>query len=637
MAPPSPGRNIEINIGKLCNNACVFCANGCIPRAERRWVPEATVRAEIARAARQGFRSLGFLGGEITSHPHAERLVAEARRLGFTRIALCTNGRRFADRALLERFLAAGTTRVALSIHSHQAAIEDRLNARPGAFAQQLSAIDNLVAAADAGALPDGFSLNTCIHGLNVHELHGLVRFFHRRGVRDIRLNVLRPEHHAVGSRELVPPLAEVAAEARRVIDLNERRLHMTLTFGDVPLCVWPPALLNHPARAAAYIGELRDYDTDVTVFRGDGPGGDPDRFHWKTRRTADLKAHVAACARCAARDRCEGPWLRYCEMHGEGEFRALERVAGRWRFARAVPTRHAARRSRLHVMVANGCNNRCLFCLEDRAQRARADFSDQHRALELYARRDAVLFTCGEPTLDERLVPWVRRAAELGYRDIELVTNGRRLAYRAFAERLVGAGLTAVTLSLHGDSARVHDPLTATKGSFEQSAAGLRNLVALRRTLGRPFVTTSTVLTKRNLAQAARIVRFLAAEGAERMVLNYVEPEHEALRRFELVVPRMAEAARVLGALRPLPGVELKVEGLPACLLREQPRLCGDREVIYIYAGGRLRRLSPTRRQLKGPPCRSCAARGRCDGVWLEYARRFGWDEFRPLGEASR
>jgi cyclic pyranopterin phosphate synthase len=625
----------------------VFCGNGSIPRDERRWVPESTVLAEIERAASEGFRSLGFLGGEVTAYPRAENLVRAARRSGFERIVLCTNGRKLADHELLARFIDAGVTRIALSIHSHEAAVEDSLNGRNGAFAQKMAAIENLVAA--AGSLPDGFSLNTCIHGRNVRKLVELVRFFHGRGVRDIRLNSLRPEHRAAGDPELVPTWTAVVEQALRVIELNERRLHMTITFGDVPLCVWPPALLNRPGLATRYIGELRDFDTEVTVFRGK-EAGDRDRFHWKTRRMQQLKAYVEACATCAARSICEGPWIRYGEIHGVGELRTLEQTmsaGGPWRIAgrhaeprregpAEVPGPAGRRRSRLHVMVSSRCNNRCLFCLEDRERRAGCDFSDQVRALDLYRPRDSVLFTCGEPTLVDSLVPWIRKAAELGYRDIELVTNGRRLAYRAFAERLVRAGLTAVTVSIHGDSARVHDSHTAVRGSFEQSVAGLRNLVALRNDVGRPFVTTSTVLTKRNLERAESIVAFLANCGTNRIVLNVVEPEHEALRRFDRLVPRMTDVAAALRGLRPVAGVEIKVEGLPACLLDDQPRLCGEREIIYLYENRARRRLSPTRRQLKGPPCKSCRARRRCDGVWIEYARRHGWGEFAPLGGRS-
>jgi hypothetical protein len=98
-----------------------------------------------------------------------------------------------------------------------------------------------------------------------------------------------------------------------------------------------------------------------------------------------------------------------------------------------------------------------------------------------------------------------------------------------------------------------------------------------------------------------------------------------------------MTEAAAVLRDLPAVEGVELKVEGLPACLLPGRARLVGDREVIYLFEGGRIRRLSPTRRQIKGPPCRACAARTRCDGVWIEYARRHGWEEFSPVHEDGR
>ena len=317
-------QNIEINIGKLCNNACVFCGNGTVPKAEKAWVPKGQVLKEIARAAAAGQTSLGFLGGEVTVYPHAAEVIAAARDAGFTRIALCTNGRALARPGALDALVDAGATRVALSIHSHRAAVEDALCGRKGAFAQKLKAIDLCLAADAAGRLPDGFSLNACVHGRNVGELDAMARFFHARGVRDLRVNSLRPEHDAVGDTALVPRFTDVVPELMRLVVLNERTLRMTVTFGDIPLCAWPAAFFGNAAVARRYIGELRDLDTTVTVFRDRSAEGAPDRFKWKERREGRLKARPAACRRCAARGACEGVWARYLEMYGDGEFHAI-------------------------------------------------------------------------------------------------------------------------------------------------------------------------------------------------------------------------------------------------------------------------------------------------------------------------
>lgn len=302
-----------------------------------------------------------------------------------------------------------------------------------------------------------------------------------------------------------------------------------------------------------------------------------------------------------------------------------------------SVRARKDGRRRRLHVQVSPTCNNRCLFCLDGRGPRPASDFASPGVALEAYRWRDGVLFTCGEPTLMRELPALVARARELGYADIELVTNGRRLSYLPYSRALVSAGLTAVTISIHGDTSAVHDSLTRSPGSFTQSLAGLKAMARLKALLGRPRITASTVLTSRNMGRIGRTVEVLAGAGAGRVIVNVVEPEREALKHFAAVVPRMSEASAALLDVKPPPGVEYKVEGLPPCLMPGREEESGDREIIHLWNSGRIIRLSPTRRQTKGPPCAACALRGRCDGVWIEYVRRYGWDEFGQARERGR
>jgi hypothetical protein len=168
-------------------------------------------------------------------------------------------------------------------------------------------------------------SLNTCIHGFNHDRLVDLARFFRARGVRDIRFNFLRPEHQAAGNRQLVPRLSACMPEALRLIVACHRGLDMTVTFGDIPLCLWPPRFLADVALARQHIGELRDLDTDVSEFR-DETG--PSRFNWRRVRSTTLKTHVRACRTCAARAICEGPWAKYLAVHGPGELQPIPRLA---------------------------------------------------------------------------------------------------------------------------------------------------------------------------------------------------------------------------------------------------------------------------------------------------------------------
>jgi MoaA/NifB/PqqE/SkfB family radical SAM enzyme len=313
---------IELNIGKICNNACLFCGNGNAEKWELRWVDDAIVIKELEEAAAAGYDSVGFLGGEMTVYPHAVKVVAAAKSLGFSRIVITTNGRKLADKAVLDGLLDAGATRITFSIHSHKAEIEDKINARKRAFEQKIAGIKNCVEAERAGRLKDGLSLNTCVHGLNNRSLTEMAGFFRALGIHDIRFNLVRPEQKAIGSRELVPKLGDTAPELVRLVSENERSLKMTITFGDLPLCVWPPVLLRTPRFARRYIGELRDLPTRVTVFGSDTKPDD--RFIWGERKIGKHKQFVKACEKCPAARYCEGIWTEYVNLYGEGEFKPV-------------------------------------------------------------------------------------------------------------------------------------------------------------------------------------------------------------------------------------------------------------------------------------------------------------------------
>ncbi len=285
-------------------------------------------------------------------------------------------------------------------------------------------------------------------------------------------------------------------------------------------------------------------------------------------------------------------------------------------------------RAERLHVMVSRACNNDCVFCLEDPFVRRRARFGDPIEILERFFRRDAVLFTCGEPTLHRHLLSMVAKARALGYREIGLVTNGRLLGRDDLARRLVDAGLTEVTVSIHSHRPEVHNRLVGRR-AFLQTLYGL-DLVA---SLGADRVTlkSSTVVTKLNVGDLDQTLLFLSRRGVQVVNLNYVEPAGKAAEAFRRLAPRMSEVAAVLALVPKDCCRELVVTGVPACVLGHGPR-AGRREVIWHWKDGAFVQLTANRGQVHGPPCETCDARAHCDGVWSKYAHVFGWGEFHPI-----
>jgi len=322
---PLREKNLELNLGKACNNRCIFCLDGNAPASSRRWLPVARAREEMRVARARGVASIGLLGGEPTAHPKIVELAAEARELGFTRVALATNGLKLADAAFARELALAGVTRVGVSIHGHRAAVEDHLSGRKGNFARKLRAIENLLALRAGGLLPHNVSLNAVITRAGFRHMGAFAAFFARRGIGDVRFNLVRTDACPERGIELTPRLAELAPEILKTAVVNEKLLSIDLGFGDVPFCAYPAPVRADPRLRARYVGEHRDLDTSCAVFVAPADARAPaQRFRWSERKRGALKVRGEACRACAAAAACEGVWRSYAGLYGTGELAPL-------------------------------------------------------------------------------------------------------------------------------------------------------------------------------------------------------------------------------------------------------------------------------------------------------------------------
>ncbi len=293
---------------------------------------------------------------------------------------------------------------------------------------------------------------------------------------------------------------------------------------------------------------------------------------------------------------------------------------------------------NRLDLKFSFRCNNRCVFCV----QGDKRDHEPDKTTLELRsilaekrAKCDAVVFTGGEVTLREDLVEMIRYARELGYRSVQIQTNGRRMSYAPFLSAVLEAGATEFAPALHGANASTHDSLTRAKGAFRQTVRG----IALASSRGARIVL-NTVIVEQNYRQLPDMARLFHKLGVSQSQFAFVHALGTAEQNFDEVVPRYERLVPYLHRallLGEQEGLRMMTEAVPYCLMVGMERFVAERIMPETAIVDGVREIESyadyrwNQGKLRGPPCLDCTWSEHCEGPWREYPERFGWAEFSP------
>jgi MoaA/NifB/PqqE/SkfB family radical SAM enzyme len=192
--------------------------------------------------------------------------------------------------------------------------------------------------------------------------------------------------------------------------------------------------------------------------------------------------------------------------------------------------------------------------------------FAAAKRNIEQIRRSDNhIVLSGGEPTIYPNIEKIIKLCRSKKFKKIEIITNGRLLADRAFAKKIIMLGTTGFAVSVYGISAGTHDAITRVKGSFLQTKAGVKNLCLLAKKY-QISVRINTVLTKQNISEIRGIFEKFSAMGAR----DYLIAEHIVTNKEEGHLT-VAEIRSFFDTMRriELPGASIQLRGFAPCLLR--------------------------------------------------------------------
>jgi len=172
----------------------------------------------------------------------------------------------------------------------------------------------------------------------------------------------------------------------------------------------------------------------------------------------------------------------------------------------------------RMDLALTYRCNNNCPHCYNARP-RSFPELGTNEWKLILDQLWDTgiphIVFTGGEPTLRQDLPELIAHAEKLG-QITGINTNGRQLKDPALVQSLVDAGLDHVQITLESHDPKIHDRMVGPNGAWEDTVAGLRNVLATRL-----FVMTNSTLLQENAPYLSQTLDFLAELGVPTVGLN--------------------------------------------------------------------------------------------------------------------
>jgi len=147
--------------------------------------------------------------------------------------------------------------------------------------------------------------------------------------------------------------------------------------------------------------------------------------------------------------------------------------------------------------------------------------------------------FTGGEPTLREDLPELLLYGQNKGL-VTGLITNGRKLKDKTYVKILEKTGLDFIQVTLESHKPKIHDLMTATKGSWRETVAGIKNVIPTQI-----YATTNTTLSRYNAPDFLETIDFLKELGVAAFGCNsliYSGKANEISEEFVLPLETLKE-----------------------------------------------------------------------------------------------
>lgn len=287
-----------------------------------------------------------------------------------------------------------------------------------------------------------------------------------------------------------------------------------------------------------------------------------------------------------------------------------------------------------MDLNVWDKCNNKCLMCTNPDWPWPAWDGSYDYGYQALIKRLkkikeknkldDSIYLTGGEPTLHPRFLDVLEYISQhFPKQRVKLLTNGRRFFYKDFTKKVLEINNNFdICLSVYGPTNNIHDAVTRTPNSFNQTIKGLKNLLFYKngQIIEIRFVITN--LSYKYISQFLEMIK-RQFSSIDRVIIIFWETEGQAVKNLETVKISYSQVRPYLEEIYPWlkKFKELRLYHFPLCTLESK---------FWPFVW----RTLPTDEIAFLPLCQQCQYKKHCLGIHKGYLEKIESKEFRPIKE---
>lgn len=269
-------------------------------------------------------------------------------------------------------------------------------------------------------------------------------------------------------------------------------------------------------------------------------------------------------------------------------------------------------------------CNNRCFMCCAPIKQETITEhppFDYVKEEIDKLSDMKEIYLTGGEPTTSPylfRLIDYIKNKEPEA--KVNIVTNGRMFFYKNFTRKMINSGVNKIVTEIYGSNSELHDKITRTPGSFEQTIEGIKNLIEFEQ-----YIELRLVVHKMNYKKLPEMALYVSQNlhDVKKVVMFPFNIVSHALKNRDLlqitykdIIPFLEESIEIFKKRN----MNLELYHIPFCVIDKKHWSFLKGITTEDYKISLLKE------------CRKCLKKDECSLPWKSYIKYNGKEEFRAI-----